>query len=88
MMASQLIAVCSWGALPIALQNIWTVFGAIFGVPLLVAVTLSYSVCNRIASCPQCGGGLWSLRATDKPIGMQLRDGVDSCPHCGTPISS
>lgn len=86
-LSSSLVAMCSWGYLPVALKNGWTAMGAVFGVPLLVCWISTIALCRRMVKCPVCGESLWQMGSGSfKPRRMIIKANVDSCPHCGAPI--
>ena len=59
-----------------------------FGVPLLVSWIVTVLLCKRMVVCPACGGSLWACGSGNfKPRRMKVKDGVNCCPHCRTPIT-
>ena len=63
-------------------------FVCVFGVPLLVCWIWTVKVCRASVTCRSCGSSLWSCGTGNfKARRMQIKKGINCCPHCGVPLS-
>lgn len=89
-MASVIPAIVILSLIPAAVANAgpWLGLIAFFGVPGVVSWMTTILLCKRMVLCPACRGSLWACGTGNfKARRMRVKDGVDCCPHCKTPIA-
>ena len=58
-----------------------------FGGFVFVSWLLTKYHCRTAVKCPRCGFSLWNCGTGNfKPRQMQVRQGIEECPNCRTPI--
>ena len=59
----------------------------VFVVGELVSWVVTKRMCRAMVTCPDCGQSLWDVGTGNfKARRMRIRDDIQACPHCGSPI--
>jgi hypothetical protein len=90
-MLSGVLGILLFANLPMRLRETFagglTFFAFAFGVPWIVCIVLTRTICHKWVKCPQCDASLWGLGSGSfKPRRMRIKPDTHACPHCHMPI--